>query len=263
MKKTYFASDFHLGVDAKLISTAREKQLLRWLDEIKTDAEAIYLVGDVFEFWFEYKSVVPKGFVRLLGKLAELRDSGIELYFFTGNHDMWMFDYFEKELNIPTYRAPITREIYGKTFYIGHGDGLGPGDHGYKFIKKVFANPICQWLFERLHPNFGIGLANFWSKKSREANPDEAKFFGPHGEWLIIFANEYLDQAPIDYFVFGHRHLPIDYTLKNGKSRYINLGEWMNFNSYAVFDGEKIELKFFENENGKIYGTESVQEEKS
>jgi len=155
MKKVYFASDFHLGIDARLSSREREKQLVRWLEQIRKDAYSIYLVGDVFDFWFEYKTVVPKGYVRLLGKLAELRDEGIPIYFFTGNHDMWMFSYFEEELGIPIYREPIVREIMGKTFFIGHGDGLGPGDHGYKFIKRVFANPVCQWLFERLHPKIG------------------------------------------------------------------------------------------------------------
>ena len=255
-KKTYFASDFHLGVDARCSSQERERQLLRWLEQIRSDAEAIYLVGDVFDFWFEYKTVVPKGYVRLLGKLAELRDQGIPIYFFIGNHDMWMFKYFEEELDIPTYRAPIIREIQGKTFYIGHGDGLGPGDYGYKFIKKVFANPICQFLFERLHPNFGIWLANFWSGKSRDSQTVEVKFYGPEDEWLLVYANQKLDTTPADYFVFGHRHLPIDCTLKNGKSRYINLGDWLNFNSYAVFDGDNLEIKFFENEHGKIYGLE-------
>jgi UDP-2,3-diacylglucosamine hydrolase len=253
-KKTYFASDFHLGVDARISSKEREKQLVRWLDQIKVDAEAIYLVGDVFDFWFEYNTVVPKGYVRLLGKLAELRDQGIPIYFFIGNHDMWMFRYFEEEFDIPIYRAPISREIHGKLFFIGHGDGLGPGDHGYKFIKKVFANRVCQFLFEWLHPNLGIGLANFWSGKSRAANPEEGEFYGPDKEWLITYANKKLDTVAADYFIFGHRHLPIDYTLKNGHSRYINLGEWMNYNSYAVFDGENLELQFFENDQGKIYG---------
>ncbi len=182
--KTYFASDFHLGSDAKFTSKEREKQLLQWLNDIQKDAEALYLVGDVFDFWFEYKTVIPKGYVRLLGKLAELRDGGLPIYFFTGNHDMWMFRYFEEELNIPTYRKPIIREIHGKTFFIGHGDGLGPGDHGYKMIKKIFANPLCQWLFARLHPNFGIALANFWSGKSREVTKHENEFLGADKEWL-------------------------------------------------------------------------------
>lgn len=252
MKKTYFVSDFHLGVDAKLTSKEREKQIVRWLDQIKTDAEAIYLVGDVFDFWFEYKRVVPKGYVRLLGKLAELRDAGIPIYFFTGNHDMWMFRYFEEEFDIPIYRQPIIRKIYDKTFFIGHGDGLGPGDHGYKFIKKVFASPICQWLFERLHPNFGIWLADFWSGKSRNAEKANIPFLGEDREYLVQYSQRKLDEIDIDFFIFGHRHLPIDFTLKNGRSRYINLGEWLESNSYAVFDGEHLELRFFENDNGLI-----------
>ena len=256
MGKTYFASDFHLGVNARLTSSEREKQIVRWLDMIARDAHAIYLVGDVFDFWFEYKTVVPKGWVRLLGKLAELRDKGIELYFFTGNHDMWIFQYFEDELGIPTFRSPITKTIDTKTFYIGHGDGLGPGDHGYKFIKKVFANPLCQWLFERFHPNFGVGMANFWSNRSRKYNKEAEHFLGETKEWLLIYANEYLDQHPIDYFIFGHRHLPIDYKLKNGNSRYINLGEWLHFNSYAVWDGENMELQFFENNSGRVFGNQ-------
>lgn len=255
MKKTYFVSDFHLGIDARLSSAERERQVVRWLDGIQADAECIYLVGDVFDYWFEYKRVVPKGFVRLLGKLAELRDKGIPIYFFTGNHDMWMFRYFEEEFGIPIYREPIVREIHGKTFFIGHGDGLGPKDYGYKILKKILANPFCQWLYERLHPNFGLWLMRFSSGKSRPASaPPESKFLGPDKEWLVQYANQKIESEDIDYFIFGHRHLPIDYTLKNGKSRYINLGEWLYYNSYAVFDGKKIELKFFENEAGKIFG---------
>ena len=250
----YFASDFHLGIDARLTSRERERLIVRWLEDIRHDAEAIYLVGDIFDFWFEYKRVVPKGFVRLLGKLAELRDSGIPIYAFTGNHDMWLFDYFPEELDIPVYRSPVVHEIYGKKCFIGHGDGLGPGDYGYKFIKKIFANPFCQWLFHRLHPNFGIGLANFWSGKSRDSQEDPQCFLGADKEWLVQYANQKLDTQPnIDFFIFGHRHLPIDYTLKNGKTRYINLGEWMNYNSYAAFDGKTMDIRFFENDNGKIF----------
>lgn len=253
-KRIYFASDFHLGTDARLSSAARERQIVRWLNQIAPDAEAIYLVGDVFDFWFEYRTVVPKGYTRLLGKLAELRDQGIPIYFFTGNHDMWVFRYFEEELGIPTYRKPIVRELHGKTFFIGHGDGLGPGDYGYKFIKKVFANPICQWFFARLHPNFAIGMANFWSGRSRAANPEARHFLGEDNEWLLQYANRKLDTVSADFFIFGHRHLPIDCLLKNNKSRYLNLGEWMHYNSYAVFDGETLQLEFFENENGQVFG---------
>jgi UDP-2,3-diacylglucosamine hydrolase len=245
MKKTYFASDFHLGVDGRHSSRQREQILVRWLETIRQDAEAIYLVGDLFDFWFEYRTVVPKGHVRLLGKLAELRDRGIPIYFFTGNHDMWIFRYFEEELDIPTYRKPVVREIGGKKFMIGHGDGLGPGDHGYKFLKRVFANPFCQWLFERLHPNLGISIARFWSGKSRAGQAEE-QFLGEEKEWLIQYANEVLEKEYFDYFIFGHRHLPIDHTLKNGKSRYINLGEWLYQYTYAVFDGEDLYLRNFE-----------------
>ena len=257
-KKIYFASDFHLGLDARTSSEERERQIVRWLDQIKTDAAEIYLVGDVFDFWFEYKRAIPKGYVRLLGKLAEISDLGIPIYFFTGNHDMWVFRFFEEELGIPTYRNPIIKEIYGKVFFIGHGDGLGPGDYGYKFIKKVFSNRLCQWLFERLHPNFGIGIARYWSQRSRLSNPVDNQFLGEEKEWLVTFANEYLDSNYADYFIFGHRHLTINYRLKNGKSRYINLGEWLYSNSYAVFDGKKLSIEFFENNKGKIHGNANL-----
>lgn len=251
---TYFVSDFHLGIPGKLSSLERERQIVRWLDQIRTDAEALYLVGDVFDFWFEYTTVVPRGYTRLLGKLAELRDAGLPIYFFTGNHDMWVFDYFEKELDIPTYREPILREIGGRRFYIGHGDGLGPGDHGYKFLKKVFANPLCQWAFARLHPNFSFGLAKFWSGRSRAANPGEERFLGEEKEWLLQYANGQLDRQEVDYFIFGHRHLPIDHTLKDGRARYINLGEWLQYNSYAVFDGRQLRLSFFEQPRPVVFG---------
>lgn len=244
-KKIYFASDFHLGVPSYEKSLEREKLLVKWLDEIKDDASEIYLMGDLFDFWFEYKHAVPKGFVRLLGKIAEITDSGIPITLFTGNHDMWMFDYLPKEIGVKIYREPIERTFENKTFYLGHGDGLGPGDKGYKFIKKVFANKFCQWLFARLHPNLGIGMANFWSKKSRIANgTNDEKFLGEENEWLIIYAKEILQKKHFDYFIFGHRHLPLDINLPNN-SKYINLGEWINYFSYAVFDGNNLELKYF------------------
>jgi UDP-2,3-diacylglucosamine hydrolase len=252
-KKTFFASDFHLGARGRLPSAEREKQIVRWLDQIRDEAEALYLIGDLFDFWFEYKTVIPKGFLRLQGKLTEWREAGIPVYFFTGNHDMWMFRYFEEELGIPVYREPIIREIGGKVFFIGHGDGLGPGDRGYKFIKRVFANPIAQWAFRWIHPDIGIGIANFWSRSSREANRDAKTFLGPEKEWLVTYSNEQLDTRPADYYIFGHRHLPIDYTLKNGTSRYINLGDWTDFNSFAVYDGTDLQLSFFENPQGRAF----------
>ena len=243
MSKIYFASDFHLGVPDHDASLVREKKLVRWLDEIKADAQEIYLMGDLFDMWFEYKTVVPKGYVRLLGKLAELTDAGIKITLFTGNHDMWMFDYLPKELNVTIYREAIQREYNGKKFFLGHGDGLGPGDHGYKFIKKVLANKLCQWLFARVHPNLGLTVANYFSRKSRIATGnDDAKFLGEDKEWLIVYCKEVLQKQHFDYFIFGHRHLPLEIQL-NDKSRYVNLGDWVNYFTYAVFDGEKLELK--------------------
>ncbi len=244
-KKIYFASDFHLGVPNYESSLAREKRVVKWLDEIKHDAEEIFLLGDMFDFWFEYKHVVPKGYVRLLGKIAEISDSGIPVHIFTGNHDMWIFNYLPKELNATLYREPITREFGGKKFFIGHGDGLGPGDRGYKFIKKVFASKFCQWLFARLHPNFGIWFANFWSKRSRVANGDsDEKFTSAENEWLFLFAKEKLKTENFHYFIFGHRHLPLDLKITE-TSRYINTGEWIKSNSYAAFDGNDLELRYF------------------
>jgi len=247
MSKTYFASDFHLGMDARLSSRDRERQIVRWLDGISKDADALYLVGDIFDFWFEYRAVVPRGFVRLLGKLAELVDDGVPLHIFTGNHDMWMGSYFEDELGIEVNRQPITTTIGGKRFLIGHGDGLGPGDHGYKFIKKIFASSVSQWLYGRLHPNLAFGIADFWSSKSRESAEKKDQWHGAEKEWLVQYAQEEVKKRDIDYFVFGHRHLPIDCTLQNGVSKYMNLGDWLNYNSYGVFDGQRMEIKFFEN----------------
>lgn len=259
MKKIYFASDFHLGIDARKSSAERERQVVRWLDQISADAREIFLVGDLFDFWFEYKTVVPRGYVRLLGKLAELSDAGVPIHFFIGNHDMWMFNYFEEELGIPVHRRPILREWDGKKFMIGHGDGLGPSDYGYKMLKKVFANPVCQWLFARLHPNFGVGLARYWSVRSRLAKPVKNQFLGAEKEWLVAYAERKLEQQDIDFFIFGHRHLPIDHVLKDGKSRYINLGEWMYHNSYAEFNGTDVQIKFFDQTNGKVYGNRAKE----
>ena len=242
MSKIYFASDLHLGVPNREKSLVREKLFVQWLDEIKNDAEAIYLVGDIFDFWFEYKKAVPKGYVRLLGKLAEISDSGIPIHIFTGNHDMWLFDYLEDEINAHIYREPIEISIKGKRFFISHGDGLGPGDNGYKLIKKIFKNKLCQWLFERIHPNLGISIAQYWSKKSRIANGEKDESYYGEKEWLTQFCKEKMKTIEVDYFIFGHRHLPLQVDLGNN-TIYINLGEWVNYNSYAVFDGKRLELK--------------------
>lgn len=247
VKKVYFASDFHLGIPTYEKSLEREKKIVAWLNHIEPTALEIFLVGDIFDFWFEYKHAIPKGFVRLQGKIAELTDKGIPVHVFTGNHDMWIFDYLPKELGFTLHRTPVVREFFGKKVFIGHGDGLGPGDKGYKFLKKVFENKFCQWCFARLHPNFGLGLANFSSRTSRAKTGNEDEVFnGKENEWLYVFCNEYLEKEHIDLFVFGHRHLPLNIELNNN-SRYINLGDWLRYFTYLEFDGgEYSELKVWD-----------------
>lgn len=244
-KRVYFLSDFHLGVPDHASSLERERRIVSFLDNAKKDAAMIFVVGDLFDFWFEYRTVVPKGYVRILGKLAELTDSGIPVHFFVGNHDMWMSGYFEKELNIPVFYEPKEYTFNSVKMLVGHGDGLGPGDHGYKFIKKVFRNPISRFLFGMLPPYFGISLANFFSKRSRiMTGTNDEKFLGEDKEWLVCYSKDKLKEEHFDYFIFGHRHLPIDLQL-NEKSKYINLGDWIKYNSYAEFDGDKVELKYY------------------
>ncbi|MBL4586622.1 MAG: UDP-2,3-diacylglucosamine diphosphatase [Flavobacteriales bacterium] len=242
-KKIYFASDFHLGLPNAKKSREREKQIIDWLEDISKDATEIYLLGDLFDFWFEYKKAVPKGFVRFQAKLAELCDRGIEIHVFTGNHDMWMFNYFEGELGVKMHRNPIKKEWNGKKFLLGHGDGLGPGDLKYKFIKKVFANPLCIWLFGWIHPDIGMGMANSWSGNSHKANnKKDESYHGDENEWLLQYCKMKLKTEHTHYFIFGHRHIPLN--LEVGKnSRYINLGAWFSEPHYAVFDGNELLLK--------------------
>lgn len=248
-KKIYFASDQHLGAPTSEKSKEREKKLVRWLDIVKEDAEAIFLLGDLFDFWFEYKTVVPKGFVRVLGKLAEIKDSGIPIYFFVGNHDLWMNDYFEKELGIPVYHEPKEFVFSGKTFLIGHGDGLGPGDNGYKRMKKVFTNPFCKWLFRWLHPDLGVRLAQHFSVKNKLISGEEdVAFLGEEKENLIQYCKQVLATKHYDYFVFGHRHLPMKLSLEKN-SEYINLGDWISYFTYGVFDGGCLEIASFKEES--------------
>lgn len=244
----YFASDFHLGLDNPIASKEREKIIIKWLNRIQPNAEAVYILGDLFDYWFEYKFVVPKGHIRLLAKLAEITDMGIPVHIFTGNHDMWMFGYLKDEIGVQIHRQPIYKTIVGKQFLLGHGDGLGPGDKGYKLLKKIFSSKINQWLFARVHPNFGIWLMKKFSQKSRESESDTIPFLGPDKEWLIQYAEKKLETTHFDFCIFGHRHLPIDYTLSNNKSRYINTGDWFKHFTYAVFDGKQLELKHFKNE---------------
>ena len=240
-KKIYFASDFHLGVPTYAASREREEKVVAWLESIKKDASEVYLLGDIFDFWFEYATVVPKGFVRLQGKIAELTDAGIKVTLFKGNHDMWMFSYFQQELGVELVSDELVIERGGKKFYLHHGDGLGPGDRKYKVLKKIFRSGFCQWLFARLHPNLGMGIANYWSRKSRLANNQKEQFEGEGKEWLVQYAKGVLQQEHFDYFIFGHRHLPLDIRL-NERSRYVNTGEWIHYFSYAVFDGKDLQL---------------------
>ncbi|MBS1570024.1 MAG: UDP-2,3-diacylglucosamine diphosphatase [Bacteroidetes bacterium] len=256
----YFLSDFHLGVPDHATSLVRERRIVAFLEEAAKDATEIHILGDLFDMWFEYKQVVPRGFTRLLGKLSELHDRGIPVHIHIGNHDMWAFDYLPEETGVTLHQEPIVREWNGKRLYIGHGDGLGPGDHGYKFIRKVFRNPFMQWCFARLHPNLGLGIAHFWSGRSRKKNyENDRKWLGADKEWLVQYCNGLLEKEHYDYFIFGHRHLPVDLPLASGPpagdpdgavsrdpegtvSRYINLGDWISHFTYAVFDGGEVRL---------------------
>lgn len=239
-----------MGAPDAASSRRREAEILLWLEHIAPDAERLFLVGDVFDFWFEYGTVVPKGCVRLLGKLAEMSDRGVEIHLFCGNHDLWLGDYLPGEIGLHLHKRPIDIRLGERLFRIGHGDGLGPKDYGYKFLKKIFTNPVCRWLFRWLHPDIGTRLAGWLSRRSRAAQMRKKDGFkGEKDEWLLVYAqSELLKNPNIDYFIFGHRHLPLDITLRNGSSRYINLGEWLQARSYAVFDGQNLQLLYWERE---------------
>ena len=242
-KKIYFASDNHLGMPNAEESRVREKHFVSWLDKVQKDAAAIYLLGDLFDFWFEYKTVVPKGFVRVLGKIAEISDLGIPIIFFVGNHDLWIRDYFQKELGVTVHHEPITLTLGATRFFIGHGDGLGPNDMGYKTMKKVFKNTFAKWLFRCLHPDWGVRLGQYLSQKNKLISGEEdVKFFGEENEWLVAYSKRKLQLEHYDYFVFGHRHLPLEINLSD-KSQYINLGDWITHNTYGVYDGKAMALK--------------------
>lgn len=241
-KKIYFASDNHLGAPNLEESLVREKKFVSWLDTIKKDAEAVFLVGDIFDFWFEYNEVVPKGFTRTLGKLAEISDAGIPIHYFAGNHDMWLVDYFQKELNLTVHNKPKIFTINDKKFFVGHGDGLGPGDKSFKIMKKIFKNPFFNWCFRCVHPDLGIKLGKYLSNKTRlKSSLEDLKFNGNENEWLTKYCKEKLKNEHYDYFIFGHRHIPLEIEL-SPNSTYINLGDWITHFSYAVFDGHQVLL---------------------
>lgn len=237
-KKVFFASDQHFGAPTKEASFPREQRFLKWLETIEEEAGALFLLGDLFDFWFEYATVVPKGFVRILGKLAQMKDKGLPIFFFVGNHDLWMNTYFQEELHIPIFHEPHVFTINGTAVFIGHGDGLGPGDYGYKRMKKVFTNPFSKWLFRWLHPDIGVKLAHYLSVKNKLISGEEdARFLGVDKEWLILYAQKKATETNCSFFVFGHRHLPMMVTLENG-SKYVNLGDWIQYFTFGELQPE-------------------------
>jgi UDP-2,3-diacylglucosamine hydrolase len=246
-KKIYFLSDFHLGAPNYADSLIREKKIVAFLESIKNDASEIFILGDMFDFWYEYKTTVPKGYTRIFGKLAEITDAGTPIHFFVGNHDMWMNGYFEKELGIKVYFEPIIIERFGKKLFIAHGDGLGPGDKGYKFLKKIFRNPICNWLFGFAHPTVGMGVANYFSQSSRKKTgfADE-KFLGEDNEWLILFSKKKIENENLDYLIFGHRHYPLKLQLNHKNAYYINTGDWITNFTYGVLDENIMVIEQYE-----------------
>jgi len=227
------------------VSLAREKSIVDWLEYCAPNADVIYLMGDIFDFWFEYKKVVPRGFVRFLGTLAKITDNGTKVIMFPGNHDLWLSEYLVKECGVELITKEFVVEHHGKRFFLHHGDGLGPGDRSYKFLKKIFLARFARFLFRWLHPDIGVAMAHRFSKKSRLAqNPKEDNYLGDQQEYLTQFALSHAQgnvENPIDYYIFGHRHLVLNVHIAP-KSRYINLGEWLNGSQYAVFDGQTLDL---------------------
>jgi len=244
--KTYFISDAHLGSSVFNDSLEREKRLVRWLDSIRDDAKALYLLGDIFDFWFEYKKAVPRGFTRFLGKLAELSDSGVEIHYFTGNHDIWIYDYLPKEIGLTLYKSSTVTEIAGKTFYLAHGDGLDDESRSFKLIHWIFHNRICQFLFRFLHPDMGLKLAHVWAEHSRRKEWKYPKpLLNEEKENLISFSKSYVKLYPeTDFLIFGHRHILLDKML-SPENRMIIIGDWLQLDSYAVFDGKELTLEQF------------------
>ena len=236
----YFASDFHLGMPNIKESHKREKIIINWLNKIETNAKAIYLVGDIFDFWFEYRKVVPKGFVRLLGKLATLSDNGIEIHLFVGNHDLWMHDYLTKEIGIKIHHKTTILKEQGKKIFIGHGDGLGEGDYFYKFLRKIFTSKICKWVFARLHPNLAISIAHAWSNSSRKNYQNT--FTDKEEDILFNYCKKQQKINPVDYYIFGHRHIPLELKI-NDQAKYINLGDWITHNTYAILKKGVLKLE--------------------
>jgi len=247
-KKIYFASDVHLGSPALKHNRERELLFVSWLHQIKKDAAIIFLLGDIFDFWFEYRKVAPQGFVRVLGALAEICDSGIPVHFFTGNHDIWVFDYLPRETGMIIHREPMETELFGKKFFLAHGDDLGKTDIKYQILTRFFHNKLAQWAFAKVHPDLSFRLAHYWSKNSRLARGVEgAGFLGEEREHQIIFARKKLKEKHFDYFVLGHRHIALDFQLSEN-SKIIILGDWFKGSTYGVYDGNTFRLEKIINE---------------
>lgn len=245
MKNTYFLSDAHLGSRAIKHGRTQERRLVNFLEEIKDKADTIYLLGDMFDFWYEYHSVVPKGYTRFLGKLSELTDTGVEIHFFIGNHDIWCGDYLEKECGLILHRKPLTTEIYGKEFYLAHGDGLGDPDPQFKVLRRMFHSRTLRTLFSMLHPRWSMEFGLNWAKRSRlkREGGKEPDYMGEDKEHLVLYSKEYLKDHPnINFFIYGHRHIELDLML-SATSRMLILGDWITYFSYAVFDGENLFLE--------------------
>ena len=243
MKNIYFLSDAHLGSWAVEHRRMQERRLVRFLDSIKEKAAAVYLLGDMFDFWYEYKYVVPKGFTRFLGKISELTDMGVEVHYFTGNHDIWAYDYLAEECGVILHKQPQTIELYGKIFYLAHGDGLGDPNKSFKVIRSIFHNKTCQWLFSGLHPRWGMWFGLTWAKHSRMKHGmggDPPDYMGDDKEHLILYTKKYIQyHSNVDYFIYGHRHIEVDKQLTK-KARVIILGDWISQFSYVVYDGEHL-----------------------
>jgi UDP-2,3-diacylglucosamine hydrolase len=247
-KKVYFLSDVHLGSCAFNDDREREQKLVRWLTSIQDNASDIYLLGDIFDFWYEYKYVIPKGFVRLLGKLAELSDKGVQLHFFIGNHDIWVRDYFEKELGMNVYLYDTVQEINGKRFYLAHGHRTGYRPWIVKLMHYVFHAGWVRRLYNCIHPTINYWFGLKWSKNNRlyKHKQEEAEYLGEDKEFLVQFAKEYSKTHPeIDYFIFGHRHVMLDLMLSK-TARVVYLGDWISHFSYAVFDEDGLRLEMYE-----------------
>ena len=250
-KKTYFVTDAHLGARVFDNRNTHEQKFVRWLDMAKQDADAIYMLGDMFDFWFEYRATVPKGFSRTLGKMAELADAGIDIHYFTGNHDVWTFGYLENEIGLKVHRCPTTFDIHGKRFFLAHGDGLNDKSRGFSLIRAIFHSKTCQWLFRTLIPPVvGLNFGYKWSESNRRKhlNNHECNYKGENNEPLVLFAKQHKNTAPdIDYYLFGHRHILL-HLLLDSSTQLAILGDFMQQFSYATFDGENFEIHYFEAE---------------